>query len=130
MMFPQSNLPNTEIGTRSRILLQQTLPCSFRKTVDCLWNFRLEKVLSVESLVSHSVGDKNIKRNADSRQLAYEVSEGSKDSTEPFACKICGIWPAESEKSIVADKRLEPLKKNLCFARIMEVGQLGLKSWS
>lgn len=47
--------------------------------------------MSVESLVSYSVGDKNIKRNADSEQLAYEVSEGSKDSTEPFACKICGV---------------------------------------
>ena len=76
------------------------------------WNFGLEKPLSIQSLVSCSVGAWKIQmskavQNTEAWPVAFQRE--TKDSTWPSVWES-GVWSAGAEKSAMTNKRPEPLK--------------------
>ena len=79
------------------------------------WAGKAIRCSELGELFCRSFEDKNVKSSADSGGLTCEISE---------AC--LRDWKFEiPEESVVVIKIVDPLKKNLCFAGIIDVGQLG-----
>lgn len=82
-------LLRTEVGTR--ILgyrCDRPDHVAFGRIVDRLWNYGLGKQLRV--LFCRSLQYENVESSADDGGLTCEISEGSKDSTQPVGLRICG----------------------------------------
>ena len=71
-----------------------------------------------------SLEDKNVESRAEDGGLACETAKGNKDLIGPFVGKVCGVWSARTEDSVVVNKRQEPLSKTFALG-----GQWMLVSW-